>query len=153
MKDKEKQIEEMAKEICRYVKGKITPPDIRLIKNENSILLKHSHNYGIAKELYEQGYRKITDSVVLSKEEYQKLKMLEEGHITCEDVLEFVEKARKETAEKILKELWHIKLNTAITLKNDCSREDIENLGKGILTSLRNQLKELAKQFGVEIKE
>ena len=62
---------------------------------------EHCNSIMQATSVFNAGYRKLPkDSVVLSKEEYKKLKMLEEGHITCEDVLEFVEKARKETAEK-----------------------------------------------------
>jgi hypothetical protein len=74
---------------------------------------------------------------VLSREEYEKLKMLEEGHITCEDVLEFVEKARKETAEKILNAIADLK----IVDDKVCAYD------------LVNKLEELAKSLGVEIKE
>lgn len=59
----------------------------------------------------------------------------------------------KETAEKILKELWHNKFETIITIKNSCSKEDVENIGKEILISIRNKLKEIATREGVEIKE
>lgn len=79
----------------------------------------------------------LQDSVVLSREEYEKLKMLEEGHITCEDMLEFVEKARKETAEKILQPLY-----------NACEED---TYGQVVVDFAI--LENLAKQFGLEIKE
>ena len=57
-----------------------------------------------------KGYRKINENeVVISKEEYEKLKILKEGHITCEDLLEFVNSARKEMVKDVLnciKELY-----------------------------------------------
>jgi hypothetical protein len=149
MKDKEKQIEEMADIIfnSKYKNDYISP-----LKGAN--------------ELYNAGYRKLpedsvintptiqsysthnNDLVVLSREEYEKLKMLEEGHITCEDVLEFVEKARKETAER--------DFNTIIKALEE--RKERVKAFYGIAESVGADIairtvKELAKQFGVEIKE
>ena len=61
MKYKEKQIEEMAKDYYGY-----------------SIDLEDDCKF-VAEEMYNKGHRKLPeDSVVLSKEEYEKLKMLED---------------------------------------------------------------------------
>ena len=92
---------------------------------------------------------KLTEnSVVLSKEEYEKLKTLEEGHITCEDMLEFVEKARNETAEQdfctIIKALEERKERVKAFYGVAESA--------GVDIAIRT-VKELAEQFGVEIKE
>ena len=130
MKDKEKQIEEMAKVIksANEINCIRTCDNCNYYNDDSKCI-----SFGQAIALYEQGYRKLPEnSVVLSREEYEKLKMLEEGHITCEDVLEFVEKARKETAEKIIN-----------MLKQPPYIDFIESW----------VLEDVAKQFGVEIKE
>lgn len=155
MKDKEI-IEEMAKVICRYVKGKLPPSDIRLIKNENSILLKHSHNYGIAKELYNADYRKIDkDSVVLSKEEWREYvdnenKAYYRGQHETEVYYKNIQipRERKETAERdfnaIIKAL---ETKKASIMTHYGIKESV-----GADVAIRT-VKELAKQFDIEIKE
>ncbi len=142
----------------------------------------------------------LQDSVVLSREEYEKLKMLEECHITCEDMLKFVEKARKETAEEILnavvgaidngtffRQNFIFMMNKVygVELQNANNDKTIEQANKKIVRQFYNKiqkmldntrqvieepcngrqnagycvadvdngLKELAKQFGLEIKE
>ena len=74
MKDKE-MIEEMAKDIL------------------NAYNVNKLYSQDVAKFLYKQGYRKITDSVVLSREEYIDLSRTYVG--------EQIAQARKKTAEKI----------------------------------------------------
>lgn len=97
-----------------------------------------------AEELYNASYRKIPENaVVITNEEYQMLKQLEKHHITCEDVYEYVELARKETAEKFLNMIYwravkHIKGNN----KDEC-----------FIEISFEKLDELAKQFGVEVEE
>jgi rubrerythrin len=147
MKDKEKQIEEMAKEIfdiCAWRFGK--PNDYKEIFND------------IAEDLTKLNYLKIDkDSVVLTREEYNKKKkhlesVLELSSTQFEKVVREneklnnkievlretitwydndIKKIRKETAEKIFKEL-KVKLKGVVGL---------------------NYLDELAKQYGVDIKE
>jgi hypothetical protein len=75
---------------------------------------------------------------VISKEEYKKLKILEEGHITCEDLLEFVKQARKETAREIF---------NAIKSKN---QYEYFSYGDDKYCVSSDSIDELAKQFGVE---
>lgn len=87
MIDKEKQIEEMAKDYYGY-----------------SIDLEEDCKF-VAEEMYDKGHRKLTeDSVVLSKEEYEALKKQieyweHETKVARQDLFE----ESKETAEKILK--------------------------------------------------
>ena len=85
MKDKEKQIQEIAQIICRRSKD-----DICIIDNtlcDSSCCWARN-----AEAIYNVGYRKYPkDSVVLSREEYEKLKL--------ELVIERIKS--KETAEKI----------------------------------------------------
>ena len=113
MKDREKQIEEMAKILCdrcmEINKGKACPYYDKRSCFENR---KKEATY-----YYEQGYRKIDkDSVVLSREGYEELKQakilfelreeiikfLEDVNIRYTEALELKvnEKERKETAKK-----------------------------------------------------
>ena len=80
----------------------------------------------VARVLYNAGYRKLPkDSVVLSKENYDKL-----CHLAYFGYDDYYEKGSKETAEKILNELY-------------CTpKEQVES-----------KIKELARLIGVEIKE
>ena len=88
----------------------------------------------IAKTLYNAGYRKLPeDSVVLSREEYEKLKYT---WITDSDAYK---KGCKETAEKIFKMLISkLDSNQFLSGKRIIMEVDVENL---------------AKQFDVEIEE
>ena len=109
MKDKEKQIEEMAKHGC--------------YDGCASGLRKFSDEYDgkpcknmirIASGLYEQGYRKLPKDSVVSREEYNNLKLeIQQAHnkgvqAGC-DMTKFkeysIEQVRKETAEKIFNNL------------------------------------------------
>ena len=107
MKDKEKQIEEMAKITCTNVaKNCIDCEDCS--EYSDCILVAHAIN------LYDDNYRKIPkDSVVLSREEYEELKTekdfnygYHEGERNMEAYYENIKlpEERKETAEKILNE-------------------------------------------------
>ena len=153
MKDKEKQIEEMAKVI-----------DDRLLEARGYLgSMNKGEGYWIAQKLVEHYQPKLPeDSVVLTREEIDsaeyfyvqdgELKLIEKGRgkfITNEWYKELLmkmplghelAKERKETAEKILnvihKELWDEKTPIANTFVN----VDIK-------------VRELVKQFGVEIKE
>lgn len=131
----------------------------KMIEEMAIIALKNTLSYTCAKQIamnfYKQGYRKLPeDSVVLSKEEYEKLqnkleryseerefvgKCLTDATLRCveltndfNDMLDSIyDLARKETAKKTIK--WFKENSVCIP-----SDEDIN---------------EFAKQFGVEIKE
>jgi hypothetical protein len=122
MKDKEKQIEEMAKECCKDFYKCKPRYDLNCIIRQ---ALEKALN---------QGYRKIPeDSVVLSREEFENNLTLSIGY----------EIGSKETAEKIFTEVLDLEQLKVI---RDMGWETIYN-------SLCNEILELAKQFGVEIKE
>lgn len=96
MKDKEKQIEEMAK----VVPEKIKDP----LDNSRYIIFGKSLRREIARIYYNAGYRKLPeDSFVLSREEICELK--------CQDKEDFnkaYDLGSKETAEKIFNGLHNI---------------------------------------------
>ena len=131
MKDKEKQIEEMAKDYYGY-----------------SIDLEDDCKF-VAEEMYNKGYRKLPeDSVVLSREEYENKKIIVEmsgGHKLKLTIGKFGEMSkvleeytRKETAEKILNETMRIPVIDGKFVKVD---------------DLIDKLEEIATREGVEIKE
>lgn len=103
----------------------------------------------IAKALYLLGYRKIPeDSVVLTKKEYETLMdikalqtQVEESlsNISNEDIANIEQQARKETAKEILKGL----ISNISEIKYDAVCEKIVYI---------DDIKELAKQYGVEVK-
>lgn len=109
------------------------------------------HNVYIAKGLYEQGYRKITDSVVLSRKECEAhkkwLKELAKSNKEFEKI--GYEKGSKETAEKIF-----AKIDEELA---ECTIVNEGGYGWNYqgyeATDLRKRLTKLAKSFGVEIKE
>lgn len=105
----------------------------------------------IAKTLYNAGYRKIPeDSVVLSSEEFEKLKYT---WITDSDAYK---KGCKETAEKILNAQYQeCKIAEQDVLKARGGNKN-DNYYKGFslgMTNTKMDIQELARQFGVEIKE
>lgn len=153
MKDKEKQIEEMAKVI-----------DDRLIEARGYLgSMNRGEGYWIAQKLVEHYQPKLPkDSVVLSREEYEILtkdiehptdevlkKLVVGKNILTEQV---IEKTSKETAEKIILP----EIETIKTIRDNCIlpepkyREGYVDCCNTILFYLKNNL---AKQFGVEIKE
>ena len=107
MKDKEKQIEEMAKDIPYLTLDRTV--FVGAIETKNvSWTLSEEDNKLIAKELISKGWIKpAEDSVVLSREEYEKQKA-ESVHINIvEKIVENERKvASKETAEKIFDILY-----------------------------------------------
>ena len=123
MKDKEKQIEEMAKLI------------------HIATDLYYMDCIKVATYLFEKDNCRIIDKddVVISKEEYEKItKELVSEQRAKEIAQEYFGIVRKETAEKILKDIMF-----CIDI-NDCNKNEMLIL---------NLCKMLAKQFGVEIKE
>ena len=131
MKDKEKQIAEL-------MKDKEFKKLVKLIDNTHPFYVET-----IALRVYKKYQPKLEDSVVLSREEYNdylNLKdLLDKGYFTSENRVA-IHKTRKETAEKILNSLL-------IEVK---ALDDYESVGK---FDILGWLEELAKQFGVEIKE
>lgn len=130
MKDNEKQIEEMAKII-----GNTWLVDLEGDTKDVCEVLDGVDIKGIARELYEKGYRKLLKgSVVLSREEICELKYQSE-----EDFSKAYDLGSKETAEKIFKMLISkLDSNQFLSGKRIIMEVDVENL---------------AKQFDVEIKE
>jgi hypothetical protein len=150
MKDKKKQIQEIAQIICGRSKD-----DICIIDNtscDSSCCWARN-----AEAIYNVGYRKHPkDSIVLSREEYERLKrvenekdrlyeikldlenqLIEKGWTDYEGADEIEKRVSKETAEKILQPLY-----------NAC-KEDTYGQVVVDFAILEN----LAKKFGVEIKE
>ncbi len=130
MKDNEKQIEEMAKII-----GNTWLVDLEGDTKDVCEVLDGVDIKGIARELYEKGYRKLLKgSVVLSREEICELKYQSE-----EDFSKAYDLGSKETAEKIFKMLISkLDSNQFLSGKRIIMEVDVENL---------------AKQFDVEINE
>ena len=116
MKDKEKQIEEMAKDI-----------DDRLIEARGWLgSMNRGKGYWIAQKLIEHYQPKLPeDSVVLSREEYEKLKYT---WITDSDAYK---KGCKEMTEKIFKMLISkLDSNQFLSGKRIIMEVDVENLAK-----------------------
>ena len=127
MKEQEKQIKEMAKEI-----GNTWLVDLECNTKDVCEVLDEVDINNIARELYDKNYRKLPeDSVVLSRKEYDKLKYT---WITDSDAYK---KGCKETAEKIFKMLISkLESNQFLSGERIIMEVDVENL---------------AKQFDVEI--
>lgn len=138
MNDKEKQIEEM-KDIVHNLWDKL---------NQDAITTDD-----IVDAFYNVGYRKIPkDSIVLTKEQIE--------HPTDDKVIEFFvkhnEKVRKITVEEILKkidkELYDIsRLYLECVAKNSKDDDAINNYG--VMTLAHNIVVNVAKEYGVEIKD
>ena len=153
MKDKE-MIEEMAKEI-----SKTWLVDLEGNTQDVCEVLDRVDIESIAKELYEQGYRKLPkDSVVLTREE------LQENYVskTLYEQLQKVSLARKEQIDKLSKKLIEARKETAekfvkkvkkLLKKVDIIVDGDEGLVGYEESAVDKGLTELAKQFGVEIKE
>ena len=146
MKEQEKQIKEMAKEI-----GNTWLVDLEGNTKDVCEVLDEVDIKGIARELYEKGYRKLPeDSVVLSREKYnlliniKKFFEIADSEISAGNLLvylkEFKEEERKETAEKIYLQAKAIVDATKHIVQD---REYIHI----------DALKEIIKNCGVEIKE
>ena len=156
MKDKEKQINEMAKDLEKVEKEAYS----RLVKETQAYVKEHyrynsKEDYSLAhtktvfeltaEEMTKLGWVKLPkDSVVLSKEEYQKdfSNQFNKGY----------KYGSKETAEKILRELKHSEFKFAVEI-NRSSQEDVSKALEELRKSIFGKINELAKEFGVEIKE
>ena len=127
MKEQEKQIKEMAKEI-----GNTWLVDLEGNTKDVCEVLDEVDINNIARELYDKNYRKLPeDGVVLSRKEYEELKYT---WITDSDAYK---KGCKETAEKIFKMLISkLESNQFLSGERIIMEVDVENL---------------AKQFDVEI--
>ena len=129
MKEQEKQIKEMVKEI-----GNTWLVDLEGNTKDVCEVLDEVDINNIARELYDKNYRKLPeDSVVLSRKEYEKLKYT---WITDSDAYK---KGCKETVEKIFKMLISkLESNQFLSGERIIMEVDVENL---------------ANQFDVEIEE
>ena len=146
MKEQEKQIKEMAKEI-----GNTWLVDLEGNTKDVCEVLDEVDINNIARELYDKNYRKLPeDSVVLSKEEYKKLKYT---WITDSDAYK---KGCKEIAEKILNAQYQeCKIAEQDVLKARGGNKN-DDYYKGFslgMTNTKMHIQELARQFGIEIKE
>ena len=121
MKEQEKQIKEMVKEI-----GNTWLVDLEGNTKDVCEVLDEVDINNIARELYDKNYRKLPeDSVVLSREEYEKLKYT---WITDSDAYK---KGCKEMAEKIFKMLIsELESNQFLSGKRIIMEVDVENLAK-----------------------
>ena len=132
-----KQVEEMA------VIGCVRNPQAHTAEECAKCDFKNGqcNSYRHAEALYNAGYRKIPkDSVVLSREEQERISTATEKRI--KELKRQILQARKETAEKILNEL--------LDFVNGWF-EGVEN--NDFCVELNRISKDLAKQYGVEIKE
>jgi hypothetical protein len=126
-----KQIEEMAKDIRSWDDCYDENGDINL-------------DYTLQEYLYILGYRKLPeDSVVLSREEYEVLKIKEKEKHWLQTCMSIWKNAKiegsKETAEKIFNKILDF-------IHYETFRKGYE------LKKVESKVQELAKQFGVEIK-
>lgn len=127
----------------------------------------------IAEGLYNAGYRKIQDgTVVLSREEYDKLGLFEEtvkeyksdnGQLVLvkeqkklqkysTDIADFI---RKETAKEIFQKVVNI-CRKEEDFQDGTVNTQLEPLYFGIMNGcafIRGEVKELAEQYGVEVEE
>ena len=154
MKDKEKQIEEM---------GKVMPEKIKdPLDNSRYIIFGKSLRREIARIYYNAGYRKLPeDSVVLSREKYEKLeeKIMNLRYDKQELKNEISEKDSKialleETIECIKFNIDYIRKETEERDFNTIIQALEERKDRVIAADIAiRTIKELAKQFGIEIKE
>ena len=152
---KQEQIEEMAKIVDEMYNVYTTTAD------------------DIADGLYNAGYRKIQDgTVVMTNEEYDKLGLFEEtvqeyksdnGQLVLvkeqkklqkysTDIADFI---RKETAKEIFQKVVNI-CRKEEDFQDGTVNTQLEPLYFGIMNGcafIRNEVKELAEQYGVEVEE
>lgn len=123
MQDKKKQIEEMAKILC---------------KNLNCKYCENCFHINQAKRIYKQGYQKVDKDkqVVLTKEQYIDLTLAKQSIFNMLE--ERDNKARKETAREIFKALYSMR---------DVYAEHYEYE----IRLNEYNLQELAKQYGVDL--
>ena len=152
MEDKEKQIEEMAKVICfnkcKYCENcyflrlaeKLYDAGCRK-PHKNTVVLSTQEYLNTVTKVREEFEYEYKDKVVLSKEEYEELLKVNKA-----DLAEQATYTRKETAEKFAKAVK----DRIKQIDKFYSEEIIDMSYNGISA---NEIDELAKQFGVEIKE
>ena len=153
---KQEQIEEMAKIVDEMYNVYTTTAD------------------DIADGLYNAGYRKIQDgTVVMTNEEYDKLGLFEEtvqeyksdnGQLVLvkeqkklqkysTDIADFI---RKEMAKEIFQKVVNICRKEEEDFQDGTVNTQLEPLYFGIMNGcafIRNEVKELAEQYGVEVEE
>lgn len=167
MKDKEKQIEEMAKVMYGYI-CKDKPCEKCDYHQDSKILAPYCEYYLKAKDLYNADYRKLPeDSVVLSKEEYKKLRSLydcEQGSymtssignlpLTVEGLRKAVDEiTRLNRVESELQELNAKYYNEAKDLRRELkqvSKETAENLFNTIIQALEERKDRIRAFYGVD---
>lgn len=102
----------------------------------------------IAEGIYNAGYRKIPENaVVLTKEEYIDLSR---NYVT-----EQIEQVRKKTAKEIFQKVVNICIKEE-DFQDGTVNTQLEPLYFGIMNGcafIRGEVKELAKQYGVEVEE
>ena len=111
--------------------------------------------YRHAEKLYNTGYRKLPEgAVVLTKEECDNKVILNEDHferaLNCER-----EKARKETAKEIFQRVINI-CRKEEDFQDGTVNTQLEPLYFGIMNGcvfIRGEVKDLAKEYGVEVEE
>lgn len=144
MKDKEKQIEEMAKLI-----------DDRLIEARGYLgSMNKGEGYWIAQKLVEHYQPKIMgNSVMLTKEELNEKYVLIGALVQVKEELEFIKRRNADTNEKIASEIadYVAKARKETAEKFYKDIHDIIKKSDGFLCE--EVLRITAKQFGVEIKE
>ena len=151
MKDKEKQIEEMRKDIPYLTLDRTVFVGATETKNV-SWTLSEEDNKLITEELIKKGWVKLPDSVVLSMEEYEKLLKDKTITVSIDEQLKKeyayeLKQARKETAEKIYN-LVDKKLDL---YKNGVIGGSLYDSGyQSAIYDVKRTIKEL---FGVDIKE
>ena len=132
----------------------------------------------IANQLYEQGYRKIPEgsvviskeeyealrliekyhikscgknSVVLTTEEYQKLKMLEKYHITCEDVSEYITNAHDQAIKEFAKRLkMQFEDSLGVFYPTSTIEKRIDEIAKSLRKNIQTSKTTQANQIGIK---
>ena len=136
MKDKEKQIEEMGKDVCNNINTKMCA---------DGTCPKHwdcPYSNTMAEILIEKGYQKVDkDRITLTKEQYIDLTLAKQSIFNMLE--ERDNKARKETAREILKELLFVE-----SVEGWQENEQLVEFGNKIV----DKIEELAKQYGIEIR-
>ena len=132
MEDKQKQIEEMAKDLYRHICGKVKCQECNY-NGDSEILSKYCDNYLRAKHLVEKGYRKIPkNAVVYTKEQVDKI---------FNDYAEYIKKTRKETAEKFAERLKELVAER--NCNDDYDWEDVQVDGQIFIECIDEIAKEI----------
>ena len=146
---KQEQIEEMANYYCEYCKKQTGEKFCEHIDD------KSCNIFFEAELFYNAGYRKIPeDSVVLSREEYKRL--LDNAiRVDMEYLDHELAKTRKETAKEIFYRVVNI-CRKEIDFQDGTINTQLEPLYFGIINGcdfVMDEVKRLAKQYGVDVEE